>query len=127
MSAALDRLEEKIAELERAADGVRSATREAHEATKELRLVLKEVRAVLKTGAHDLVKAGIEEAVGVGLKAYADEIAQAQRRAVDHVGKTFEELGRVYLEGKGDGNATIPELVEKRLRRLRRLNEEGPR
>ncbi len=117
---ALAKLEETIAKLERAAEDCRAVTREAHEATKELRRAEKAVRDLLGTEIRDLVDAAIAEQIRVGLEGYAGEIRKATDAAIDRVGRTFEELARIYLVGKR-GEKSIPELVDARLKTIRDL------
>lgn len=126
MTAPLRNLEERIAKLEEAADGVREATREAHEATKLLRRAEKDVRDLLKTDVRELVDEAISDAVRIGLEGYSDTIRKAQDEAFDRVGAAFEELARIYLEGS-DGKPSIPELVEQRLAGIRAIRKAGPR
>jgi hypothetical protein len=113
--AGLAQLEERIAKLEAAAADIREATREAHEAIGTLRLLKKdvaglvdEVRRLHDVDGPKLFNDMATEQIRVTLDAYRTQIREAQDSAVEKVGRTFDELARIYLEGSGGKHRDIP-------------------
>jgi hypothetical protein len=113
-STPLARLEERIAKLEAASTSIREATREAHEAIQTLRLLKRDIAGLLETDAPKLVETAIDEKVRTGLEEYRSTVNKAMRDSVAHVGRTFDELARLYVGDERNPDEYLPTLAERR-------------
>jgi hypothetical protein len=119
MARPLTNLEQNVAKLEAASADLREATREAHEAIQTLRLLKRDITRLLETDAPKLVETAINEKVRTGLEEYADTVNNAMRDAVAHVGRTFDELARLYVGDERNPDEYLPTLAERRRAKLK--------
>ena len=95
--------ESDAARIERATADLRAVIREAHELTRDLRELVKEARPMTERLVEDALRDRLGDAVKQGLDEYAATLKDAMNAGVAKVGREFDKLAKLYLEGSGGG------------------------
>ncbi len=101
-------------------DQLGAASMEAREVITELRSELKEARRVQREFHQEVERAlavAVDERIAAevakGLDAYGETLRKAMSDAVDKVGREFDKLAKIYIEGR-KGEPTLPDLAKRR-------------
>lgn len=103
-------LEKVLADLEAATTAGRDLVRDLHAATKDGRALLRDIERVLRDDGAKLVDERMTAEVTRQLDALGESTRLAMDQAVEKVGKEFDRLAAIYLEGP-DGGPSLHDLA----------------
>lgn len=86
--------------------------RQGHELLKDLRAATREAETVAHQAAEGTVAERIEQEVARQLAELGKLTRQEMNRAVARVGRKFDELGKLYMQG--EGHVSLDELAAAR-------------
>lgn len=93
---------------------LRQATQEARQAIKDLRRERREAEQAIAGMMRQEIGARIDAEVRRQVELLGRETQDAMRRSVAKVGREFDRLARLYLEGDTKGEPSLPEMMEAR-------------
>jgi hypothetical protein len=92
----------------------RELLRQGHTLLKDLRVATREAETVTRQAAAGAVAERIEQEVAKQLAELGDLTRREMDRAVARVGRKFDELAKLYMQGEGRGNVSLDELAAAR-------------